>query len=58
MYTVKNTFEFPKEIADQDSGLFIASLDVKPLLTTIPLEETISLCCDSFFSNDAEVNNF
>ena len=58
MYTVKNTFEFPKEIADQDPGLFISSLDVKSLFTTIPLEETISLYCDSFFSNDAKVNNF
>ena len=28
MYTVKNSFEFAKEIADQDPGLFMASLDV------------------------------
>ena len=53
MYTMKNSFEFAKKIADQDAGLFMASLDV---FTNIPLEETISVCCDSLFSNDAKVN--
>ena len=54
MYTMKNSFEFAKKIADQDAGLFMASLDV---FTNIPLEETISVCCDSLFRNDAKVNN-
>ena len=54
MYTMKNSFEFAKKIADQDAGLFMASLDV---FTNIPLEETISVCCDSLFSNDAKINN-
>ena len=40
MYTVKNSFEFAKEIADQDPGLFMAILDVESLFTNIPLEET------------------
>ena len=57
MYTVKNSFDFAKEIADQDPGLFMASLDVQSLFTNIPLEDTISVCCDSLFSNDAKVNN-
>ena len=57
MYTVKNSFEFAKEIADQDPGLFMASLDVESLFTNIPLTEIISVCCDSLFSNDAKVNN-
>ena len=55
IYTVKNSFEFSKEIADQDPGLFMASLDVESVFTNIPLEEAISVCCDSFFSNDAKV---
>ena len=46
MYTVKNSFEFAKEITDQDPGLFMASLDIESLFTNIILEETISLCCD------------
>ena len=57
MYTTKNSFEFSKEIADQDPGLFMTSLDVKSLFTNIPLEETICVCCDSLFSNNAKVNN-
>ena len=35
----------------------MASLDIESLFTNIPLEETISVCCDSLFSNDAKVNN-
>ena len=57
MYTVKSSFEFAKEIAGQDPGLFMASLDVESLFTNIPLEETISVCCDSLFSYDAKLNN-
>ena len=57
MYKVKRSFEFAKEIANQDPGLFMASLDVVSLFTKIPLEDTISVCCDSLFSNDARVND-
>ena len=31
MYIVKNNYEFAKEIANQDPGLFMVSLDVEPL---------------------------
>ena len=57
MYTVKGCIEFAKEIADQDPRFFMASLDVKSLFTNIPLEETINVCCDYLFSNNAKVNN-
>ena len=57
MYKVKTSFEFAKEIADQDPGFFMASMDIKSLFTNIPLEETTSVCCDSLFSNNAKVNN-
>ena len=57
MYTIRNSFEFSKEIADQDPGLFMASLDVESLFTNIPLEETISVCYDSLLSKNAKVNN-
>ena len=43
MYTVKNSFGFAKETADQDPGLFIASLDVESLFTNMPLEEIMIL---------------
>ena len=58
MYTVQNSFKFAKEIPHQDLGLFITSLDVESLFTNITLGETISVCCDSLFSNDAKVNEF
>ena len=50
---VKNRFKF----AGHDPGLFIVSLDAEFLFTNILLEETLNVCCDSLFSNDAKVNN-
>ena len=49
MYTVKNSFEFAKEIADHDPEIFVTSLDVEFPFTNIPLEEAINVCCDSLF---------
>ena len=57
-FTIKNSFEFDKEVIEQDSGLFMASLDVKSLFTNVPLEETINISCDSLFGNEAKINNF
>ena len=56
MYTVKSSFEFAKEIVDQDAGFFLFSLDGKSLFTNIPLQ-TISVCYDSLLSSDSKVNN-
>ena len=44
MYTVKNSFDCAKEIADQDPGLFMASLNVEPFFASIPLEERLQMC--------------
>ena len=57
-FTIKNSFEFAKELIEQDSGLYMASLDMESLFTNIPLEETINISCDSLFSNEAKINNF
>ena len=57
-FTIKNSFEFAKEVIEQDSGLYMASLDVESLFTNIPLEETINISCASLFSNEAKINNF
>ena len=35
----------------------MASLDVESPFTNIPLEETISVCCNSLFSTDIKINN-
>ena len=53
-FTIKNSFEFAKELIEQDYGLFMASLDVKPLFTNTPLEETINNSCDTLFANESK----
>ena len=49
--------EFAKEIANQDPGLFMATLYDESLFTIITIVGTINVCCDSLFSYDAKVNN-
>ena len=46
-FTVKNSFEFSKEICQQNPEYFMASLDVESFFTNTPLEETIKICCNS-----------
>ena len=45
-------------IIEQDSGLFMASLDVEPLFTNISLQEAINNSCGSLFGNEAKIKNF
>ena len=52
--TIKNRFEFAKEVIEQDSGLFMASFDVESLFTNILLKETINISRDSLFANQAK----
>ena len=42
-YTVKDSFDFAKDITQQSSKLFMASLDVDSLFTNVPLDETIEI---------------
>ena len=42
-YTLKDTFEFSRDILNQNPNLFMASLDVDSLFTNIPLDETINI---------------
>ena len=49
-FTIKDSFAFAKEIVDQNSSLFMASLDVDSLFTNIPLDETINICTESIFN--------
>ena len=41
---MKDSFSFAKEIVEEDSSLFMGSLDVDSLFTNIPLDETIDIC--------------
>ena len=53
---IKNSFEFSKEICEQNPGYFMASFDVESLSTHIALEETIKICCDSLYKNQLLCN--
>ena len=45
-FIVKDSFLFAKEIVEQDSNVYMGSLDVDSLFTNIPLEETINICTE------------
>ena len=48
----KDRFAFAEEIVQQDSKLFMGSLDVDSLFTNIPLEETINICTNLLYNNE------
>ena len=54
-FTIKESFAFAKEIVDQESSLFMASLDVDSLFTNIRLDETINICTESIFNESDTV---
>ena len=55
-YTVKDSFEFAKDITQQSSKLFMASLDVDSLFTNVPLDETIEICVNELFKSSQTVS--
>ena len=55
LFTVKDSFHFAEEIADQQHDLFMGSLDVDSLFTNIPLEETIEICTNELFKESETV---
>ena len=57
-YTLKDTFGFSCDIMNQNSNLFMASLDVDSLFTKIPLDETINIITEKLFSENETVYNF
>ena len=54
-YTLKDSFEFAKVICEQNSDLYMASLDVDWLFTNVPLDETIEICTQGLFENESTV---
>ena len=57
-YTVKDSFQFTKEICEQDPTLTMGSLDVDPLFANIPLDETVDICINQLFENNDTVEGF
>ena len=56
-YSVKDSFEFSKEILKQNSKFYMASLDIDSLFTNLPLNETIDICVKNLFENKERVCN-
>ena len=57
-FTINNTFSFAREIVDQDSSLFMASLDIEALFTSIPLDETINIAIEELFKENDTIKKF
>ena len=55
-YTVKDSFDFAKDITQQSSKLFMASLDVDSLFTNVSLDETIETCANKLFESSQTVS--
>ena len=51
-YTFKDSFRFAKNIINQNSNCFMASLDVESLFTNVPSDETIKICIDELFKSE------
>ena len=56
-FTVKNSFHFAEEIVDQQYDVFMGSLDVDSLFTSIPLEETIEFYTNELFKESETVES-
>ena len=55
-YTVKDYFDFTKDITQQSSKSFMASLDVDFLFTKVPLDETIEICVNELYKSSQTVS--
>ena len=55
-YKIKNFFDFAKDITQQSSKLFMASLDVDSLFTKVPFDETIEVCINELFKSSQTVS--
>ena len=49
---MENPFDFAEKVVNYNHNLYMASLDVELLFTSIPLEDFILSCVNDFFSNN------
>ena len=51
-FCIKDSFPFSKIIRNfRPNDMFMCSFDICSLYTSVPLEETIEICCDVLFSS-------
>ena len=55
-FSWNDSFEFAKIICKQDTGLFMASLNVDSLFTNVPLGETIHICVNELFKSNSSIH--
>ena len=55
-YTVKGSFDFAKDISQQSSKLFMASLDVNSLFTSMSLDKIIEICVNELIKSSQTVS--
>ena len=55
-YTVLGSFTFCQDIQNQNSSLFMASLDVDSLFTNVPLDETIDIIMNKLRNNNVKID--
>ena len=48
-YVAKDSFDFAKNVREQNPELFMASFDINSLFTNVPLDETINICVKKLF---------
>ena len=56
-YTLKDTFEFSREILNRNPYPFMACFNVGSLFTNIPLNETINIIIEKLVSENETVHN-
>ena len=54
-HTIKDSFTFAEETAEQNAEHFMVSFDVESLFTNIPLDETIDICVERLYHRKKKV---
>ena len=54
-YTITDSFQFGKTVLEQDSTLYMGSLDVEALFTSLPLVETLDITVNEMFKTQTTI---
>ena len=57
-YVSKDSFEFAKNVRNQNPDLFMASFDIDSLFTNVPIDETIDISIKKLFGRKKKYNGF
>ena len=57
-FVSKDSFEFAKNVRDQNPDLFMASFDIDSLFTNVPLDETIDIIVKKLFGRKKKYEGF